>query len=121
MQNVSTNYITESNVFNLLNCCNIKGLNIEFVVPGIPYITDCVMAEIEKLGMKYRVALRYKIKFIFFCFFIIVVSYPKLFFFCFYRIAKDPRFERLPCTHKGTYADDCLVQRVTQVICDTFV
>ncbi|KPP62721.1 rRNA-processing protein FCF1-like [Scleropages formosus] len=54
----------------------------------IPYITDCVMAEIEKLGMKYRVALR---------------------------IAKDPRFERLPCSHKGTYADDCLVQRVTQV------
>ncbi|CAI5696777.1 unnamed protein product [Oreochromis niloticus] len=54
----------------------------------IPYITDCVMAEIEKLGMKYRVALR---------------------------IAKDPRFERLPCTHKGTYADDCLVQRVTQM------
>lgn len=29
-------------------------------IPGIPYITDCVMAEIEKLGMKYRVALRYK-------------------------------------------------------------
>uniref|UniRef100_A0A4W6EXC6 rRNA-processing protein FCF1 homolog n=1 Tax=Lates calcarifer TaxID=8187 RepID=A0A4W6EXC6_LATCA len=56
----------------------------------IPYITDCVMAEIEKLGMKYRVALR---------------------------IAKDPRFERLPCTHKGTYADDCLVQRVTQHKC----
>lgn len=26
--------------------------------PGIPCITDCVMAEIEKLGMKYRVALR---------------------------------------------------------------
>ncbi|XP_031134637.2 rRNA-processing protein FCF1 homolog [Sander lucioperca] len=56
----------------------------------IPCITDCVMAEIEKLGMKYRVALR---------------------------IAKDPRFERLPCTHKGTYADDCLVQRVTQHKC----
>ncbi|MGH0158179.1 UNVERIFIED_CONTAM: hypothetical protein FKN15_063932 [Acipenser sinensis] len=56
----------------------------------IPCITDCVMAEIEKLGKKYRVALR---------------------------IAKDPRFERLPCTHKGTYADDCLVQRVTQHKC----
>lgn len=55
-----------------------------------PYITDCVMAEIEKLGTKYRVALR---------------------------IAKDPRFERLPCSHKGTYADDCLVQRVTQHKC----
>lgn len=48
------------------------------------------MGEIEKLGQKYRVALR---------------------------IAKDPRFERLPCMHKGTYADDCLVQRVTQHKC----
>lgn len=27
------------------------------------------------------------------------------------RIAKDPRFERYPCIHKGTYADDCLVHR----------
>ncbi len=55
---------------------------------GIPYLTDCVLAELEKLGAKYRVALR---------------------------IVKDPRFQRLPCMHKGTYADDCLVQRVTQV------
>jgi U3 small nucleolar RNA-associated protein 24 len=31
------------------------------------------------------------------------------------RIAKDPRFERLPCMHKGTYADDCIVNRVTEV------
>jgi len=55
-----------------------------------PYITDCVMAELEKLGLRYRLALK---------------------------LAKDPRFERLPCTHKGTYADDCLVQRVTQHKC----
>ena len=33
------------------------------------------------------------------------------------RVAKDPRFERLPCTHKGTYADDCLVNRVMQHKC----
>jgi U3 small nucleolar RNA-associated protein 24 len=26
--------------------------------PGIPCVTDCVMAELEKLGHKYRVALR---------------------------------------------------------------
>merc|ERR1711997_971187 len=39
----------------------------------IPYITDCVMAELEKLGSKFRIALR---------------------------IVKDPRFERLPCMHK---------------------
>uniref|UniRef100_A0A8C1FV36 PIN domain-containing protein n=1 Tax=Cyprinus carpio carpio TaxID=630221 RepID=A0A8C1FV36_CYPCA len=57
---------------------------------GVPCITDCVMAELEKLGMKFRVALR---------------------------IAKDPRFDRLPCSHKGTYADDCLVQRVMQHKC----
>ncbi|KAK6636198.1 rRNA-processing protein fcf1 [Polyplax serrata] len=56
----------------------------------IPYITDCVMGEMEKLGQKYKVALR---------------------------IMKDPRFERLPCLHKGTYADDCIVQRVTQHKC----
>lgn len=55
-----------------------------------PYITDCVMAELEKLGSHYRVALR---------------------------IAKDPRFERLPCMHKGTYADDCLLNRVKQHKC----
>ena len=54
----------------------------------IPYVTDCVMGEMEKLGRKYRVALK---------------------------ILKDIRFERLTCMHKGTYADDCLVQRVTQV------
>ena len=56
----------------------------------IPCITDCVMAELEKLGPKFRVALR---------------------------IAKDPRFERICCGHKGTYADDCLVNRVTEHRC----
>ena len=56
----------------------------------IPCITDCVMAELEKLGGKYRLALR---------------------------LAKDPRFERLPCTHSGTYADDCLLQRCQQHRC----
>lgn len=52
-----------------------------------PVITDCVMAELEKLGVRYRIALR---------------------------IARDPRFERLKCDHKGTYADDCIVNRVMQ-------
>jgi U3 small nucleolar RNA-associated protein 24 len=56
----------------------------------VPCITDCVMAELEKLGAKYRVALR---------------------------IAKDPRFERICCGHRGTYADDCLVNRVTEHRC----
>ena len=51
----------------------------------IPIITDCVMGELEKLGPKYRIALR---------------------------IARDERFERLKCDHKGVYADDCIVDRV---------
>ena len=57
---------------------------------GIPCVSDCVIAELEKLGPKYRLALR---------------------------VARDPQFERLPCSHKGTYADDCLVQRVTTHRC----
>jgi U3 small nucleolar RNA-associated protein 24 len=57
---------------------------------AIPCITDCVIGELEKMGSSYRVALR---------------------------VARDPRFERLPCTHKGTYADDCMVHRVTQHRC----
>ncbi|KAJ2851634.1 rRNA-processing protein fcf1 [Coemansia brasiliensis] len=56
----------------------------------VPCITDCVMAELEKMGPKYRMALR---------------------------VARDPRFERLPCSHKGTYADDCIVQRIMQHRC----
>jgi U3 small nucleolar RNA-associated protein 24 len=59
----------------------------------IPCITDCVMAELEKLGPKYKIALK---------------------------VARDPRFERLPCSHKGTYADDCLVQRVMAVSFNVF-
>lgn len=35
--------------------------------------------------------------------------------FVFPRMAKDPRFERLPCMHKGTYADNCIVNRIQQV------
>uniref|UniRef100_A0A6V2J445 PIN domain-containing protein n=1 Tax=Ditylum brightwellii TaxID=49249 RepID=A0A6V2J445_9STRA len=56
----------------------------------IPCITDCVMGELEKLGHKYRVALR---------------------------LAKDERFERIPCQCKGCYADDCLVNMAKQWRC----
>jgi len=50
-----------------------------------PIITSCVMAELEKLGPRYRIALR---------------------------IARDERWERLACDHRGTYADDCIIDRV---------
>lgn len=61
----------------------VKAMMDCLLAKAIPCVTDCVVAELEKLGPKYRVALR---------------------------LSKDPRFERLPCSHQGTYADDCLVQ-----------
>ncbi|KAI5345739.1 hypothetical protein L3X38_013616 [Prunus dulcis] len=84
---VDTNFIN----FSIQNKLDLEKAMMDCLYAKCtPCITDCVMAELEKLGQKYRVALR---------------------------IAKDPRFERLPCTHKGTYADDCLVERVTQHKC----
>ncbi|GAA5896029.1 hypothetical protein JCM6882_005592 [Rhodosporidiobolus microsporus] len=68
----------------------VKGMMDVLYAKAIPCISDCVLAELEKLGHQYRLALR---------------------------VARDPRFERLPCSHKGTYADDCIVNRVTQHRC----
>ncbi|XP_064623902.1 rRNA-processing protein FCF1 homolog [Lineus longissimus] len=84
---VDTNFIN----FSIKNKLDItKSMMDCLYAKCIPYITDCVMGELERLGSKYRIALR---------------------------LAKDPRFQRLPCLHKGIYADDCLVQRVTQHKC----
>ncbi|KAJ4893562.1 rRNA-processing protein Fcf1/Utp23 protein [Raphanus sativus] len=74
---VDTNFIN----FSIQNKIDIEnGMMFCLNAKCTPCITDCIMAELEK-------------------------------------IAKDPCFERLPCVHKGTYADDCLVDRVTQVKC----
>ena len=84
---LDTNFIN----FSIQNKLDIVRAGMDCLLAKVvPCITDCVMAELEKLGAKYRVALR---------------------------VAKDPRFERLPCDHKGTYADDCLVSRVTEHRC----
>jgi len=84
---IDTNFIN----FSLQNKLElVQGMMDCLYAKCIPCVTDCVMAELEKLGPKYRIALR---------------------------VARDPRFERLPCSHKGTYADDCLVQRVTANKC----
>jgi U3 small nucleolar RNA-associated protein 24 len=81
---IDTNFIN----FSIKNKLDVFTSFMDCLVAKcIPTITECVMAELEKLGSHYRVALR---------------------------IARDPRFEFLPCTHKGTYADDCLVRRVQQ-------
>ncbi|AGO12257.1 AaceriAEL102Wp [[Ashbya] aceris (nom. inval.)] len=68
----------------------VRGMMDCLLAKCVPLITDCVMAELEKLGPKYRIALK---------------------------LARDPRIKRLNCSHKGTYADDCLVNRVLQHKC----
>lgn len=84
---IDTNFIN----FSIRNKIDlIKGMMDCLYAECTACITDCVMAELEKLGHKYRVALK---------------------------IAKDPRIERLPCSHKGTYADDCICERVKQHRC----
>ncbi|CAD5206823.1 unnamed protein product [Bursaphelenchus okinawaensis] len=84
---VDTNFVNFS-IQNKLDM--MQGFMDCLFAKTIPYITDCVMGELEKMGRKFRLALK---------------------------IIKDSRFQRLQCTHKGTYADDCLVQRVTQHKC----
>ena len=84
---VDTNFIN----FSIKNKLDIVRSMMDCLLAKCtPYVTDCVMAELEKLGSQFRVALR---------------------------LAKDPRMERLPCTHKGTYADDCIIERVKQHRC----
>jgi U3 small nucleolar RNA-associated protein 24 len=100
---IDTNFINFS-IQNKLEM--VKAMVYEYLIKMdclfakcIPIITDCVMAELEKMGEKYRIALRF------------------IFKKAYYSVARDPRFERLPCSHKGTYADDCIVNRVTQHKC----
>lgn len=84
---VDTNFIN----FALQNKIElVQGMMDCLYAKSIPCITTCVISELEKLGPKYRIALR---------------------------VARDPRFERLECSHKGTYADDCIVQRVSSHKC----
>ncbi|CAM9193934.1 unnamed protein product [Ectocarpus sp. 12 AP-2014] len=84
---IDTNFIN----FSIKNKLDIvKAMMDCLLAKAIPCVTDCVVAELEKLGPKYRVALR---------------------------LSKDPRFQRLPCSHTGTYADDCLVERAEQHRC----
>ena len=81
---VDTNFIN----FSIQNKLDIhRSLMDCLYARVVPCITESVMAELEKLGPKYRVALR---------------------------LAKDPRFTRLPAMRPGsTYADDDFVERVT--------
>lgn len=79
---LDTNFIN----FSMQNKIDIvQGLMDCLLAKVIPCICDCVFAELEKLGKKFRIALR---------------------------LARDRRFHRLTCD--GKYADDCVVKTVMQ-------
>eukprot|EP01012_Entosiphon_sulcatum_P064802 TRINITY_DN93653_c0_g1_i1.p1 TRINITY_DN93653_c0_g1~~TRINITY_DN93653_c0_g1_i1.p1 ORF type:complete len:235 (-),score=48.56 TRINITY_DN93653_c0_g1_i1:27-707(-) len=63
----------------------VAGLLDCLLAKAFPYVCSCVLRELEKLGPKMAIVLK---------------------------VAKDPRFRRLLCDN--TYADDCIVQTVTQ-------
>ena len=111
---VDTNFIN----FTLKNRLDLnEGMKDCLMAKVTVHVTDCVVAELEKLGPKYRVALR------------IAQQLGKYFYwrtnfqfrFCFVTRFQNYLSDRLPCQHKGTYADDCLVNRVTQHKVKTFI
>lgn len=58
---------------------------------AIPYVTDCVIQELERHGQRFGIALR---------------------------LVKDPRVKRLKCDHDNIgYADDCLCNRAKAAQC----
>ena len=54
------------------------------------FVTECVFGELEKLGRVYRLALN---------------------------MIKSLKIEKLKCQHKGTYADNCILQRIKEFKC----
>jgi len=84
---IDTNFIN----FSIRNKMDIVRSMMDCLLAKcVPCITECVMGELEKLGSKYKIALQ---------------------------IAKDPRFERIPCGCSGCYADDCLVSMAKKWRC----
>ena len=77
---LDTNFIN----FSMQNKIEIvEGLMDCLLAKVVPCVCDCVTAELEKLGKKFRIALK---------------------------VARDKRFKRLSCDSK--YADDCVLRTV---------
>ena len=78
---MDTNFIN----FSIKNKIDlVRGMTDCLLAKCIPVVLDSVMSELEKLGSRYRLALR---------------------------LAKDPRFLRMPSyLERGTYADDDIVE-----------
>lgn len=81
---------------NFINDCIRKKLNMVHILIDCLeanvqlFITECVYAELEKLGRVYRLALN---------------------------MIKKTEHTVLKCQHKGTYADDCILKRISEFKC----
>ncbi len=81
---------------NFINDCIRKKQNLEHIlIKALEgdirlLITECVYGELEKLGRVYRLALN---------------------------MIKNIPHDILKCQHKGTYADDCILKRVSEFKC----
>ncbi|KAI4291623.1 U3 small nucleolar RNA-associated protein 24 [Pancytospora philotis] len=81
---------------NFINDCVRKKLEMETILTECLeanvklFTTECVFAELEKLGRVFRVALN---------------------------MLKKMNVKVLKCLHKGTYADNCILQRVQEFKC----
>lgn len=78
---------------NFINDCIRKKMDLEQSLVNCLegevqlYVPECVFGELEKLGRVYRLALN---------------------------MIRGMKHEVLKCDHKGTYADDCIINRVTE-------
>ncbi|KAF2363343.1 rRNA-processing protein Fcf1/Utp23 [Trinorchestia longiramus] len=85
--------LLDTNFINFSIKCKvdlIDGMTDCMYAKCIPHLTECVRGEMERLGERYKLALK---------------------------ILKDPRVKTLSCSHKGIYADDCIVERVKEHKC----
>lgn len=81
---------------NFINDCIRKKLELEATIMECLdgevqlYVPECVFAELEKLGRVYRLALT---------------------------MIKSLKITKLKCLHKGTYADNCIINRIKEFKC----
>lgn len=81
---------------NFINDCIRKKLDLEMAIIECLegdvnlLVPECVLGELEKLGRVYRLALN---------------------------MIRGMKIETLKCNHKGTYADDCIINRIKEFKC----
>ena len=82
---IDTNFIN----FSIQNKLDILKNSMDCLLGKVtPVVTDCVVAELEKLGSRYRMALK---------------------------IIKDPRFQKVKCDHKVILINVRFIKRASML------